>query len=327
MSSRALFTWFQLQNAKIFGTWRAEPYFMIAYLTFDPHKDAVVSYLWTPKGILVFWGASQSHIHDFTLLDFMLPKRIRHSWCLIIFNLKKPKTKTHKVELCWRCRPRNLSFICSAFGDSCFLFFVPALCNPTRHFHIEISWILQQSNTPLNPPPPERNAARLRRALLQSCDTVSEPSNSLQSQRDLKEGNGALFKSDVHILSASPHLTNVDSQESPARKRLHGQKDISRLQWQTTTPSSPPKQIQITINLSISACSFRLRDLFRFFQSSKFCDWHTYLVLSGFFSLKVWWTSSHHDCEVTRTLTCVLMYRFWVRDGVVSFTVFTVPPL
>lgn len=150
------------------------------------------------------------------------------------FQLKKI-TKTHKMELCWRCWPRNLSFICSAFRIH--VFFVPASCNPMRH--IEISWILQQSNASPHPPPHQRNAAQLHRALLQSCDTVSEPSNSLQSQRDLKEGNGACFKSDVHILSASPHLSNVDSQESPERKRLHGQKEISRLQWQTTTSSSP----------------------------------------------------------------------------------------
>lgn len=143
-------------------------------------------------------------------------------------------------------------------------------------------------SSPLRPPAPLKEM--LHNSTVHFCRvvTVSEPSNSLQSQRDLKEGNGACFKSDVHILSASPHLTNVDSQESLERKNTPRAKGDQQITVTAYNPLLSPKQIKITINLGISACSFRLRDLFFFVvQSSKFCDWHTYLVLSGFFSLKV----------------------------------------
>lgn len=80
-----------------------------------------------------------------------------------------------------------------------------------------------------------------RGTLLQSCDTVSKLTNSSAVTARPQEGNRACFMSDLHILSASPHLACVNAHEKARAQRPQ----INRLEWntrETRRTNKEPKQ-------------------------------------------------------------------------------------
>lgn len=156
-----------------------------------------------------------------------------------------------------------------------------------------MSWILQRSQ---RGPLWSCSAARFCR----SCDTVSKLTNSSAVMARPQEGNRACFMSDLHILSASPHLASVNAHEKARARRPQ----INRLEWKTRETRRTNKEPKQT-------CSCRK------VVEKQQVVWlgHVPDVQSISKTPGDEWASSHHKCEVTRKLTHVLRYRLGWRIG------------